>query len=160
MERLRRLSIKNNQQNHNNQSPHRKQTRAVRCIKLLQKAQPELKCVVPLMKYCHPTTVFLCSHLLNWWYFILKVTVWTHEKQTYGILQELLSNSQLLCWGEKWVYFYYVCKPSEQKWPVFCVKIYKSRVVLFCSNLKLYTRQLHVTAGKNNNELFLLHITS
>lgn len=30
---------KNTQQNHNNQSPHRKQTRAVRYIKLLQKAQ-------------------------------------------------------------------------------------------------------------------------
>lgn len=50
---------KNTRQNHNNQSPHRKQTRAVRYIKLLQKAQYGAERWCSAGKRCHPTTGFV-----------------------------------------------------------------------------------------------------
>lgn len=57
---------KNTQQNRYNQSPHRKQTRAVRYIKLLQKAQSGAEIWHTTGETLPPNYwVFLCSHLLN-----------------------------------------------------------------------------------------------
>lgn len=57
---------KNTRQNHNNQSPHRKQTRAVRYIKLLQKAQYAAERWCSAGETLPPNYwVCLCCHLLN-----------------------------------------------------------------------------------------------